>query len=152
MFRVREPIVDVVARRIRDWKVDRVIEGLVRRAAGYGERKRKALRLGDSIGTGQIRLVKHGWIRRLPIQAEGRVADLVEQVQVLNRRVVHAVGRADTGLAGPPEDLARHSLAEAGRIGDSQAWAEVVVPGRGERAGNSRISRNHPAQRSRGEL
>jgi len=45
--------------------------------------------------------------KSLPVIAERRTAKLVEQVQILDGRVVDAKRHADTGFAGPYEDLWR---------------------------------------------
>src|SRR6267142_236157 len=105
---------NVVAWRERDGEVDRVIERLVRRAAGSGERKREALCLRAAIRTGLERLIEHGRARRNPIEAEGSVANLIEKIQIFDRRVVDAVGCTDAGLAGASENLRPQAICEAG--------------------------------------
>jgi exopolyphosphatase/guanosine-5'-triphosphate,3'-diphosphate pyrophosphatase len=50
-------------------------------------------------------------------QAERRVRHLVEQVEVLDRRVVNTVGRPNTCLTRTTKDFAQGAVAESRRIG-----------------------------------
>src|SRR5438445_9473299 len=145
MLRVWKPIVNVEAGRIRDRKIDGVIQRLVGWTPGSRERKWEALHLRATVSTRPERLIKHCGAWRDPIQTEGSIAHFVEKVQVLDRGIVNAVCGADAGLARPAENLARQSVRESGRISQSQAGREVVVSRRGERARDARIAGNNPA-------
>jgi hypothetical protein len=88
VLRVGQPVVDGIPGRIGDRQVSGVVEGLVCRVAGGREMEGETLSLRTSVRTRLERLIEHGRHRAHPIQAEGRVADFVEQVQVFNGCVV----------------------------------------------------------------
>src|SRR5882762_10385628 len=127
VFSVREPVVNIEAGRIRNRKIDGVIQRLIGWTPRSRERKGEALGLGAAVGMGAEGLIKHrgGW--RNPIQAEGSIPHFVEKVQVLDRGIVNAVSDADARLARPAENLARQSIREAGRISQVQVGREVVI-------------------------
>ena len=159
MLGVREPIVDVIARRIREGYIRRIVKRRISRIAGFRQGEwepmrisRAIWRLEIAIGTGHEWLVKQRRLRRNPIEAERRVPNLIEQVQIFNRCVIDSVGRADTGLARATEDFAGNTIGESWRIRQTYAWRKIIVLGMSQRAWDARVARNNPAERGCGEL
>src|SRR5450432_3232871 len=138
---------DVVSREIRQRLVNREIQRLVGRAARNrgGEWEALSRAVGEPGLPISEWLGKINGIRTGPVQAEGSVAHFVEQVQVLNRGVVQAVGGADAALSRPAKDLAQHSFAKARRVSQTNARSELVVLGGGQGLGNSCIARIYQA-------
>src|SRR5579859_4021967 len=99
MLGVGHPVVNVVAGHIRGRQKLRVIQSLVGRTARYGEYVRETLALRDSVGPSAIRFFEQDAIGALPIVAVRRVANLVEQVQVLDGGVIDAERRPDAGFS-----------------------------------------------------
>src|SRR5205085_11709611 len=117
--------------------VNRERERLICRAARNRGSEREALPFAVdasvqpiSEGFGEVNGTRTG-----PVQAEGSVAHFVEEVQVLNRRVVQAVRGTDAAFSRTAKDLAQHSITKARRVGQTKARSEVDVSGRGPRLG-----------------
>ena len=143
MLGVRELIVNVVSREIGHRLVNRETERLVCRAprSRDGEREALSLSVGASVQPISERLGEVNRTRTGPVQAKRSIGHFIEEIQVLNRCVVDAKGRADAGLAGSAKDLTQDSVAETRRIGNADARSEVVISGRGQGLGNAWIAR-----------
>ena len=83
-------------------------------APGTGSGERETLSQGLPGGADPERFLKQDRNRRGPIQAERRVRDFVKQVQVLDRRVIEAVGHADAGFTRAAKDFAQNPVRESG--------------------------------------
>src|SRR5207248_2222833 len=112
MLRIWKAVVNVIARREGNRKIDGVIEGLVCWTARCRKRKWETLGLRSSIGTGAKRFIEQHGAWRNPVEAERGISDFVEKIQVLDRGVVNAVRGADAALSRAAENLARQSIRE----------------------------------------
>src|SRR5439155_17220041 len=110
MLGIRKAVVNVISGGIGKWCVNRIIERLVRRATRSGESKREAWPLCAPISTCPVGLIKHSRLRRNPIQAERRITDFIEQVQVFDGRVIDTECGKNAGLSRATEDLARKTI------------------------------------------
>src|SRR5581483_3348769 len=99
---------NVVSREIRKRLVNRERKRLICRAARNRSSEWEALSLavGASIQPISEGLGKVNGTRTCPVQAEGCVSHFVEEVQILNRRVVQAVRGTDAALSGSSKNLA----------------------------------------------
>src|SRR5215813_4201323 len=144
---VRQLVVNVVSGEIRHWLVDRETQRLICRAPRNRVLEGEALpfAVGASIQTISERFRKVNGARTGPVQAKRSVGHFIEEIQILNRRVIQAKRCADAGFPRSTEDLAQHSIAEAGRVSEADARPKIVVPGGSKRLGNTRISRIYEA-------
>ena len=110
-----------------------------------GEREALAFAVGASIQPISERFRKVHGARTGPVQAKRSVGHFIEEIQILNRRVVHAKRRTDAGFPRSSKDLTQQSVAKAGRVGNANARSEIVVSRRSKRLGNTRVSRIHKA-------
>src|SRR5438552_2070443 len=98
------------------------------------------LSLRNASSTSDIRTGKLGRCRRRPIQAPGSITDNTEVTLIRCAQVVDTVSCANAGLVLTPDAAGR-------RVGDTNTRPEIVVLGRRDCAGNSRISWNQVASR-----
>src|SRR6185437_8570863 len=145
MLRIGHLVVNIVARKEVHRLVDREVQCLVRWITRNRRGEGETLPQRGAAGAVAERLLKQDRYRRCPIQAEGSVSHFVEEVQILDGGVVDAEGRADTGLARAAKDLAQDAVGESRRVGQADSRSKVVVPGRSERLGNARVSREYQA-------
>src|SRR5579872_560173 len=142
MLGVGDLVVNVVSWEISHWLVLREVECLIGGAARRrgGERKALSLAVGASVQPISEGLREVGGTRTGPVQAKGSVGYFVEEIQVLDRRVIQAKRRTDAGFARSAEYLAQNSVTKAWRVGKTDARSEVVVPGRSQRFGDAGIT------------
>src|SRR5207249_1542194 len=106
VFAVRQPVMNVVAGEKVKRLVNRKIEGLIRWRTRNWRGERKALSQWSAACSNPEWFVKHNRDGRSPIQPKWRVRHFIEKIQVLDRRVINAVGSTNTGLPGTSKNLA----------------------------------------------
>src|SRR5438270_5710785 len=145
MLRIRELVVNVISREVRHRLIDFETERLIGRASRSRNRERKALSLvlDGSILPISVRFLKQNGTRTGPVQAKGSIGDLVKQVQILYRRVVEPIGRADAGFTRSAEDFAQKAVVKPGGIGKTDPRTEIVVSGGRKSLGNAWIFWNY---------
>src|SRR5579862_9904291 len=133
---------NVVSGKIRHRLVFCETQRLICGATRNRRSKREALSLAVRASVQPIseRLRKVNGTRTSPVQAKRSVSYLIEEIQILDRRVIQAVRSTDAGFPRSAKDLAQHSVAEIRGVGKTKSWSEIVVSGWGKRFGNARIA------------
>src|SRR5580692_7456177 len=151
MLGVRELVVNTVAGEKVKRLVDREVQCLVRRGARNWRGEWEPLPYGSTGGSNHEGFVHQDRYRGGPIEAERSIGHLVKQVQVLDRSVVKAICCPNAGLSRTAKNLAQRPVAEARRIGKTEARTEIIVSSWSKRLGNVGITREHQACRRKGK-
>src|SRR6476660_9808487 len=113
MFRIGQLVMNVIARKEVHGLVYGEVERCILWIARNWRGERETLSQRRPGRSNPERLIEHHRYRRSPIQTKRSVGDFVEEVQVLDRSVVDAVGGTDAGFARASKYLAQNAVRKA---------------------------------------